>query len=112
MEYSQNTVIELPSKENVEKCSVVAEGSAEIVTIFSVDKTPRKIIRCHSGYCNVHIGGNKRLVTSLGTSKNLCAHLIEFRDWRNVIVDNEAESDDDDGDAEETTLPQEKVIYN
>ena len=90
VDYNKNMVTRLPSKESVERYSVVGEGSVELVTVFSVAKSSRGIIRCHSGLCNVH-KGNQRCVDNLASSKHLCCHLIEYRNFLGVTED-----DDDD----------------
>ena len=108
-------VTRLPSKESVERYSVVGEGSVELVTVFSVAKSSRRIIRCHSGLCNVH-KGNQRCVDNLASSKHLCCHLIEYRNFLGVAEDDDDDNghDDDevlDGANQQYGLPIEKVIF-
>ena len=50
---SDSKVLKLSSKNEVDRFSIVADGSAEFVTIFNVPKTAKNIIKCHSTVCKM-----------------------------------------------------------
>ena len=56
---SNEKVLKLPSKNGADRFSVVADGSAEFVTIFNVAKTAKNIIKCHSSVWKM-LGGSSR----------------------------------------------------
>ena len=105
LKYANEDVVALPAKANVLKFSIFAEGSAELVTISSVSST-RKIIRCHSGSCNVLKGTSKRCLENLGNAESICAHLSAYRSQNGAECWDGIVSDDDDDNC---TLPREKV---
>ena len=61
-------VLKLPSENEVDRFSIVADGSAESVTIFNVPKTAKNIIKCHSSVC-------KMLKSSTRNIKYLCKEI-------------------------------------
>ena len=64
----QSPVIKLQSNNNVERFSVISNGSAEFVTIFNIKKTTRRIAKCHSSVCAVN-EVNSRNVSTLATGQ-------------------------------------------
>ena len=65
---SNEKVLKLPSENEVDRFSIVADGSAESVTIFNVPKTAKNIIKCHSSVC-------KMLKSSTRNIKYLCKEI-------------------------------------
>jgi len=77
--YVENPVIELPSNKNVFKFSVVDDnGSADLVTLFLVKKTQKKIVTCHNSFCQMK-HSKERTVETFLQSASLCSHLQRLR---------------------------------
>ena len=113
---SNEKILKLSSKNGVDRFSVIADGSAEFVTIFNVAKTAKNIMKCHSSACKV-LKGSSRNIKYLCKGNRICPHLEEFKIFYNLYLrkamheqddsDNEVEYEDID-DLEEG-LPEEKV---
>ena len=72
-------VIEVNAKIGVRRFSIQGEDSIEFVTLYTVEKTTRKIVQCHSSFCSMNKYA-KREVTKLDGS-SICAHLVKFREY-------------------------------
>ena len=113
---SNEKVLKLPSKNGVDRFSVVGDGSAEFVTIFNVAKTAKNITKCHSSVCKM-LKGSSRNIKYLCEGNRLCPHLEEFKVFYNLYLrqtmHEEDDSDDEveyeDSDDLEEGLPEEKV---
>ncbi|XP_057294024.1 uncharacterized protein LOC130622573 isoform X2 [Hydractinia symbiolongicarpus] len=103
MYYCVEPVIPLKPKVGVKKFSIAANGVAEIVSIFTVENTSRKVVQCHSSVCNMR-KGSKREIKSLEDSSELCVHLATFRKF--YLNNREIFSEDDLG--EHIYLPDKK----
>ncbi|XP_057306886.1 uncharacterized protein LOC130645052 isoform X2 [Hydractinia symbiolongicarpus] len=78
MYYCVEPVIPLKAKVGVKRFSIAADGVAEIVSIFTVENTSRKVVQCNSSVRNMR-KGSKREIKSLEDSSELCVHLATFR---------------------------------
>ena len=89
------TVLSLPSKDGVERFSVVAQDSIETVTIFSVLKSAKRIVKCHSSTCKMQQLGT-RSVQSLNL-KPVCPHLMVLKPYISLVqnITSVDESDDE-----------------
>ena len=72
-------VIEAYAKGGVRKFSIQREDSIEFVTLYTVEKTTRQIVQCHSSFCNMNKCA-KREVAKLD-SNSICTHLVKFREY-------------------------------
>ena len=128
-EFVKHPVVELPSKVNVYRFSVVVDSDAELVTYFYLTRTKKKIVTCHNSFCKSK-GSHKRDLECYSTSTKLCSHLSTLRenfDLTTLKFDTEAEYDSDEdvidderesrdtGDSEESQeapLPKKEVSNN
>ena len=101
---SSEKVLKLPSKNGVDRFSVVADGSAEFVTIFNVPKTAKNITKCHLSVCKM-LESSTRNIKYLCKGNRLCPHLEEFKMHEEDDSDDEVKYEDSD-DLEEG-LPEE-----
>ena len=110
------SVIQLPAGPGVDKFSVTDGETAELVTLSNISLSKRNIVKCHSTNCKL-CAVTCRDVDTLRTSKNLCSHLILFRQFyfgqifEEMGIDPETDIDVDDDVDHETPLllPDEKV---
>ena len=72
-------VVELKSKAGVQKFSVKGANSVEFVSLFSVSKSNRQIVQCHSSIWNAS-KSCKREVTRLN-DETICDYLRRFREY-------------------------------
>ncbi|XP_047146020.1 uncharacterized protein LOC124805833 isoform X2 [Hydra vulgaris] len=79
LKFSSISVIELPSRLNVNKFSVVANQSVAIVTVYKVSGSNRRVIQCHNSLCMIN-EGSKRALKYLTSDSEVCCHLIKFRE--------------------------------
>ena len=106
-------VLQLKAKSGVDRFSVTADGSTELVTIFNISRTSRNIVKCHSSICKMN-SGSCRNIRYLRKDDNLCPHLSIFKIFylQQVMVnleDSDLDEDDVDEDFEPDLLPSEKV---
>ena len=95
---------------------VVADGSAEFVTISNVAKTTKNIIKCHLSVCKM-LKGSSRNIKYLCKGNQPCPHLEEFKVFYNLYLrqtihkedDSDDEAEYEDSDELEEGLPEEKV---
>lgn len=76
----ESTILKLEAKEGVERFSVATSTDVEFVTVFRLKNTLRKVVKCHSSFCQ-HKQGKTRSISSLNSSSNLCEHLMLFKTW-------------------------------
>lgn len=96
--------LELNSKSNVRKFSVVGEKTTEIVTIFSVEKTLKKVASCQSSVCTIIGKSNKREIKHLGR-EDLCDHLKKLHEY--MLKSGEYQNQENDISMD--IIPREKV---
>ena len=98
-DFHQNEIIQLSSKKNVYRFSVALETEAEIVTLFLLNRTGKKVITCQSGFCQSKLPHKTRTLESFLESQCLCPHLIKLResiDLSNLEFDSEIFPEDND----------------
>ena len=115
--HTNDKCMKLSSKNNVDRFSVVADETAEFVTICNVAQTNRNVIKCHSFICKM-LEGSTRSVKYLYKGNKLCPHLEEFKGFYNAYLRNTLESDESSGGEDDEyvddyseNLPEEKVNF-
>uniref|UniRef100_A0A7M5V9G0 Uncharacterized protein n=4 Tax=Clytia hemisphaerica TaxID=252671 RepID=A0A7M5V9G0_9CNID len=101
--YIKKPIVQLPSKSNVFKFSVVTkENEAELITIYRNKKKKRKVITCHNSFCQSK-PSRERYLETFQTSEKLCPHLEFLRSSFDVNTLKFADEidDDDEEDSED-----------
>ncbi|XP_047144680.2 uncharacterized protein LOC124818179 [Hydra vulgaris] len=114
LKFSSIPVIELPSRLNVNKFSVVANQSVAIVTIYKVSGSNRRVAQCHNSSCMVN-EGSKRALKYLNSESvsEVCCHLVKLRECWDLSSFNSDLNEDFDIDVlpmDGSELPDEKWI--
>lgn len=104
---SHVAILMLEANSGVKKLSVSYQDSAEIISIFNVEKTLRQVVQCHSSTCNMR-KGSKRNIVELNDKNELCDHLTLFRQF---FIENRQLFPVDDADEKCCSfLPHQKVL--
>ena len=78
LHYAEQNVLKLQSKSGVEKYSVATNSDAEFATICSIKNSNRKVISCHSSFCQCQ-QGISRSMKNVENAADLCPHLGIFK---------------------------------
>ena len=107
---SSEKVLKLPSKNGMDRFSVVTDGSAEFVTIFNVPETAKNIIKCHSSVCNM-LEGSTRNIKYLCKGNRLCPHLQECKVFYNLYLRQAIHEEDDSDDEVNYEVSDDLEVY-
>ena len=105
MGFSQEEILQLESKSGVLKWSITSDDSVEIVSLYDVERTNRRIVQCQSSVCNMRKGSKRNIVT-LADATELCPHLKSFQKY---FVDNLDEFAGSKNSSTDSFLPDAKV---